>query len=89
MDINKDTPINEVDLASTIASIHHMTLDEFIIDEVLTNYKNAKSLIMVVAPLVLRININSLMFDADDINVYLLLNVVGKNGDHGVPFKNT
>ena len=60
--LNSDKEINEVGL-DILMLVHNMSLQEFIFLEVLEPYKEAKSIIFNIAPLVLRISINSFVFD--------------------------
>jgi hypothetical protein len=60
--LNKEKEINEVSL-ETLLSVDNMPLQEFITLEVAEPYKEAKSTIFNIVSLVLRITINSFIFD--------------------------
>ena len=62
----KDTTINKVVLSDTVVNAHGITLDEFVEDVVLKLNSYAKTIVMIIAALVLRININVLMCEMYD-----------------------
>ena len=59
----KDREINGVSMELVAAQIHHMTLEEYMEDIILRINVNAVTLVFSIAPLVLRINISSYIFD--------------------------
>ena len=76
--INSKQPINGIEPA-TIVLVHNMSLDEFIYKEILEPYTNAKSIILIVAPLVLLININILVLDIGNKDIVQFLLSYRKN----------
>lgn len=75
--LNSNEEINGLSL-DTLVSLHKMSLEEFIMLEVLAPYREAKSIILSIAPLVLRMNISLLVFDPSSEIPVLLRVMLGR-----------